>query len=133
MDEINVAHSGNLTGCARMKDPDTHHDRNNLASLEIMAVVVIIGALLALAIFAFFRVRNRSQDNAVMGNMRNLGAAADQYFLDHGTSRATLGDLRAYYPHLVPVAGEVYPTDYTLSTPITVTNIAGSRTITYLQ
>jgi len=61
--------------------------------VEIMIVVVIIGLLAAMAIPAFQKVRQSSQDKAVMNNMRQLGAAADQYFLENGTS--TLGTRRS--------------------------------------
>ena len=116
-----------------MNNSDESHDRNDLGTVGTIAVVVIILALAVLAVSALLKVRRTSQDNAVLGNIRNLGAAADQYFLEHSTSTASAADLRAYYSGPILVAGEAYPTAYTLSTPITVTNIAGARTITYLQ
>ena len=54
--------------------------------VEIMIVVVIIGLLAAMAIPAFQKVRASSQDKAVSNNLRQLGAAADQYFLENGVS-----------------------------------------------
>jgi type IV pilus assembly protein PilA len=104
--------------------------------VEIMIVVVIIGLLAAMAIPAFQKVRVSSQDKAVMNNMRQLGAAADQYFLEAGVSNVQLTALvgsSAYVKALSTVANESYPTDYTQGTPIIVTNIALSRTLTYLQ
>ena len=61
--------------------------------VEIMIVVVIIGLLAAMAIPAFQKVRQSSQDKAVMNNMRQLGAAADQYFLENGVSNAAITSL----------------------------------------
>ncbi len=52
--------------------------------VEIMIVVVIIGLLAAMAIPAFQKVRQSSQDKTVLNNARQLGAAADQYFLEFG-------------------------------------------------
>jgi type IV pilus assembly protein PilA len=104
--------------------------------VEIMIVVVIIGLLAAMAIPAFQKVRTASQDKAVLNNARQLGAAADQYFLEHGTSEALITSLvgaDAYIKSLSTVANETYPTEYTQSTPITIESIAGARTITYLQ
>jgi type IV pilus assembly protein PilA len=104
--------------------------------VEIMIVVVIIGLLAAMAIPAFQKVRTASQDKAVLNNARQLGAAADQYFLEHGTSLAEITSLvgaDAYIKSLSTVANETYPTEYTQSTPITIESIAGARTITYLQ
>ena len=104
--------------------------------VEIMIVVVIIGLLAAMAIPAFQKVRAASQDKTVLNNMRQLGAAADQYFLENGTSTAAITSLvgsSAYVKALNTVANETYPASYTQGTPITVTGIAGARTITYVQ
>ena len=104
--------------------------------VEIMIVVVIIGLLAAMAIPAFQKVRVSSQDKAVTNNMRQLGAAADQYFLENGVSTAQLTSLvgsSAYVKALSTVANEAYPTDYTQGTPIIVSGIAGARTLTYMQ
>jgi type IV pilus assembly protein PilA len=68
--------------------------------------------------------------------MRQLGAAADQYFLEFGTASAALSSLvgsSAYVKALNTVANESYPTDYTQGNPVIVSGIAGARTLTYLQ
>ena len=104
--------------------------------VEIMIVVVIIGLLAAMAIPAFQKVRTASQDKAVLNNARQLGAAADQYFLEHGTSEVEITSLvgaSAYIKSLSTVANETYPQDFTQGTPITIEDIAGARTITYIQ
>src|SRR5215217_4585988 len=54
--------------------------------VEIMIVVVIIGLLAAMAIPAFQKVRQASQDKAVLNNARQMSAAADQYYLEYGGS-----------------------------------------------
>jgi type IV pilus assembly protein PilA len=104
--------------------------------VEIMIVVVIIGLLAAMAIPSFQKVRMSSQDKAVTNNMRQLGAEADQYFLENGVTAAQLSSLvgsSAYVKALSTVANEAYPTDYTQGTPIIVSGIAGARTLTYMQ
>ena len=104
--------------------------------VEIMIVVVIIGLLAAMAIPAFQKVRASSQDKAVLNNIRQLGAAADQYFLENGTSTAVIAALVGssnYIKALSTVANESYPGDYSQGEAIIVTNIAGARTLTYLQ
>jgi type IV pilus assembly protein PilA len=104
--------------------------------VEIMIVVVIIGLLAAMAIPAFQKVRQSSQDKAVLNNMRQLGAAADQYFLEFGTSTADIVSLvgSSYYiKALNTVANENYPAVYTQGVTITVDHIAGVRTLTYAQ
>jgi type IV pilus assembly protein PilA len=104
--------------------------------VEIMIVVVIIGLLAAMAIPAFQKVRVASQDKAVLNNARQLGAAADQYFLENGVASAAITSLvgsSAYVKALNTVANETYPGTFTQGTPITISGIAGVRTITYLQ
>ena len=102
--------------------------------VEIMIVVVIIGLLAAMAIPAFQKVRASSQDKAVINNARQLAAGADQYFLEYGASTVGITDLvgtSAYVKVLKTVANEVYPQTYTQGITVTITSIAGARTITY--
>jgi len=102
--------------------------------VEIMIVVVIIGLLAAMAIPAFQKVRQSSQDKAVLNNARQLSAAADQYYLENGVSTVTLGSLVGtsnYVKALNLVANETYPDSYTQGVTITITGVAGVRTITY--
>lgn len=102
--------------------------------VEIMIVVVIIGLLATMAIPAFQRVTNASQDKAVLNNARQLSSAADQYFMESGVSTVTLTDLigaTSYIKSLNSVASESYPNYYTQGTTITISGVAGTRTITY--
>jgi len=102
--------------------------------VEIMIVVVIIGLLAAMAIPAFQKVRQSSQDKAVLNNARQLSAASDQYFLENGVSTVSRGDLvgsNNYVKSLNLVANETYPGGYTQGEAITIAGVAGVRTITY--
>ena len=102
--------------------------------VEIMIVVVIIGLLAAMAIPAFQKVRQSSQDKTVLNNARQMSAAADQYYLENGVSQVLFINLVGatnYVKALTPVAGEWYPDWYTQGVTITVRNIAGARTVTY--
>ncbi|MBL9214685.1 MAG: prepilin-type N-terminal cleavage/methylation domain-containing protein [Opitutaceae bacterium] len=102
--------------------------------VEIMIVVVIIGLLAAMAIPAFQKVRQSSQDKAVLNNVRQLSAASDQYFLENGVSTVAQTNLVGatnYVKALNTVASEVYPANYTQGVTITVSSIAGVRTVTY--
>ena len=102
--------------------------------VEIMIVVVIIGLLAAMAIPAFQKVRSSSQDKAVLNNARQLSGAADQYFLEGGFSNVAFTELVGsdkYVKAINTAAREVYPTNYTQGTTITVSAVAGTRTVTY--
>ena len=108
--------------------------RKGFTLVEIMIVVVIIGLLAAMAIPAFQKVRQSSQDKAVTNNVRQLSAASDQYFLENGVStvaRTSLIGATAYVKTLNTVAQETYPTNFTQAVTITVSSIAGVRTVTY--
>jgi type IV pilus assembly protein PilA len=102
--------------------------------VEIMIVVVIIGLLAAMAVPAFQKVRESSQDKTVLNNARQLASAADQYFLERGVSTVAYDDLvgnNKYVKSLSTVANETYPTNFTQGVAITVDGVAGVRTITY--
>jgi type IV pilus assembly protein PilA len=102
--------------------------------VEIMIVVVIIGLLAAMALPAFTKVRRSSQDKAVLNNARQLSAAADEFYLENGVSSVSIGDLVGstnYVKSLSLVARETYPAGFSQGTTITITGVAGARTITY--
>ena len=69
------------------------HSSKGFTLVEIMIVVVIIGLLAAMAIPAFQKVRTASQDKAVLNNMRQLAAAADQYYLENGATTVAQSSL----------------------------------------
>jgi type IV pilus assembly protein PilA len=101
--------------------------------VEIMVVVVIISLLAMLAIPGFQKVRLASQDKAVLNNARLL-AAADQYMMQEGATAVTITALVGptnLIKFLNVVAGESYPEQYTQGVTITISGIAGARTITY--
>lgn len=68
-----------------------------------------IGA--AMAIPAFNKARTPSQEKAVTNNLRQIAAAADQYFLEEGKTSVRIENLvgpNKYIRELNPVAGESY-------------------------
>jgi prepilin-type N-terminal cleavage/methylation domain-containing protein len=52
--------------------------------VEIMIVVVIIGLLAAMAIPAFQKVRQSSQEKTLINDARQVASAAAQYYLEQG-------------------------------------------------
>lgn len=108
--------------------------RPGFTLVEIMIVVVMVGLLCTLAVPQFAKVRNLSQDGAVLNNARQLASAASQYYLASGASSvetAALVGPTGYIKNLITVAGERYPTELYANTPILVTGIAGVRTMTF--
>jgi type IV pilus assembly protein PilA len=104
--------------------------------VEIMIVVVIIGLLAAMAIPAFQKVRQSSQDKAVLNNLRQLGAASDQYFLENGVSTVASSQLVGtspsnYIKQIQTVAGETYQGVITQGLGVSATGVAATRTISY--
>ena len=105
--------------------------------VEIMIVVVIIGLLAAMAIPAFQKVRASSQEKAIVNNLRQLSAAAQQYFLEFGVTQVDYDDLVGdgkYIKTIQKVAGETYPTTIDQDdTQIGVTgaNVSGKAVISY--
>jgi type IV pilus assembly protein PilA len=112
-----------------------HHMKNSkkgFTLVEIMIVVVIIGLLAAMAIPAFQKVRRTSQDKTIVNNLRQLNAAAQQYFLEQGTtsvsSTALVGtDTDKYIKSVQTVRGEAYPgTINATDTQLTATSSVGN-------
>lgn len=108
--------------------------RAGFTLVEIMVVVVVIGLLASMAIPAFKKIRQSSQDKAVLNNARQLSAGSDQYFLESGCSTVDIAMLVGptnYVRALNTVAGETYPTTFQHGVAITVTGVASLRTITF--
>jgi type IV pilus assembly protein PilA len=93
-----------------------------------IAVIPIIGLMAAMAIPAFQKVRIASQEKVMQNNVRQLAAAADQYYLDYAKSEATFDDIVGpgkSVPRLQPVFGEKYPRVFQKNVPIKVTKSDG--------
>jgi type IV pilus assembly protein PilA len=84
--------------------------KQDLATVSVYNPITV-GMLAAMAIPAFQKVRASSQEKAVLNNLRQLAAAADQHYLETGANHATLNDLvgpTKYIRQLRPVGGEDY-------------------------
>lgn len=71
-----------------------------------------------------------------MGNMRNISAAADQYFLENGKTSVRTIELIGTQSHhyikaIATVAHESYNEIVILGSGVTASGIGGTRTITY--
>lgn len=85
--------------------------KRNLAALAY-ANPVTIGLMAAMAIPAFQKVRETSQQKAITNNLRQLASAAQQYMLEEGAMSVRTEDLigpDAYIYSFEPVIGETYP------------------------
>jgi type IV pilus assembly protein PilA len=116
------------------------NNKKGFTLVEIMIVVVIIGLLAAMAIPAFQKVRENSQNKTIVNNLRQLYAAAQQYFLEEGVDSVSSTDLVGtdtdkYIKSIQTVRNETYPgtiddTD-TFLMPATDTEYNGDVTKTY--
>ncbi|HWA08100.1 MAG TPA: hypothetical protein VG838_01405 [Opitutaceae bacterium] len=91
----------------------SYWDRSLKQDVALISIYnpVTIGVIAAMAIPAFQKVRAASQEKAVLNNLRQLGAAADQYYLESGESSAKYSDLvgpTKYIKVINSVAGEDY-------------------------
>ncbi len=90
-----------------------YYNRSYKQELAAVALYnpVTVGLLAAMTIPAMDKVRTSSQEKAVLNNLRQLSAAADQYYLENGKRTATYNDLVGpdkYVRTITPVAGENY-------------------------
>ena len=109
---------------------NTKNSKKGFTLVEIMIVVVIIGLLAAMAIPAFQKVRQTSQEKALTNNLRQLASGADQYFLENGVTSvlsASLVGPDSYIKAFKPVAGtsDNYTSTITQGTDISATNPTG--------
>lgn len=108
---------------------------SGFATREIIIVLALVTGILAVVSYTGFRkVRQSSEDKAVICVVRQLAAAADQYYLENGVSTVELRQLVGatnYVKAVNTVAGESYPVRYTRGLTMTVTGVAGTRTVTY--
>ncbi|HUR60507.1 MAG TPA: hypothetical protein VM029_22480, partial [Opitutaceae bacterium] len=81
------------------------------ATAKVGAVCTSIGLALLLGGQAFGSVRRSSGDKAILCNIRQLAAAADQYFLENNKTVVSYDDLVGpdkYVKAINPVRGEDY-------------------------
>jgi type IV pilus assembly protein PilA len=108
--------------------------RHGFTLVEIMIVVVIIGLLASMAIPGWQRIRQASQDKAVLNNARQIAAGASQYMMENGVPFVPFTNLVGptnYVKEFSLVAAETYPTNITAGAAITISGVGGARTITY--
>lgn len=92
------------------------HWNRSLKQEVVMASVynpITVGLMAAMAIPAFQKVRVASQDKAIMNNLRQLNAAANQYYMEQAASTTTYNNLvgpTKYVKAVTPVMGEDYRT-----------------------
>ena len=79
---------------------------------------VPLGLMSAMAIPAFQKVRETSQEKTIINNLRMLASAADQYFLETGKDSVQVQKLigpNSYVKEIYVVDDETYPTFITTS------------------
>ncbi|MGH7959899.1 MAG: hypothetical protein ACREH8_23190 [Opitutaceae bacterium] len=84
--------------------------KQDIAAISVYNPMTV-GLMAAMAIPAFQKTRTVSQEKAVINNLRQLAAAADQHYLETGTTSATYDQLvgpQRYIKAVNPVVGENY-------------------------
>lgn len=110
----------------------SQHARKGFTLVEIMIVVVIIGLLAAMAVPAFNKVRQTALQKSAMNDLRQVAAAADQYFLENPTPPSvSVADLKNAYVKSLKYSGDnsgtvVYTDPIPRSGPITATYGTGT-------
>ncbi len=86
-----------------------------LATPQQLAVFVKTWSLIKTSLGtspAFQKVRETSQEKAIINNLRQLASSADQYFIETGEESVAVDELvgpTKYMRELVAIGGEVYP------------------------
>jgi type IV pilus assembly protein PilA len=102
---------------------------------EIIFSVVVLVIVTLFVVREFNRVRTLSSDKAVLGNLCQLAAGADQYYLENRVTVAAFSAIVGptnYIKALNTVAGEAYPAILIQGVAITASGVANARTITYM-
>jgi type IV pilus assembly protein PilA len=95
-------------------------------------VPVPLGLMSAMAIPAFQKVREASQEAAITNNLRMLASAADQHFIETGKNSVQTKELigpNSYIKELMMVDDETYPTFITTSDTEIVATLSNGTTI----
>jgi len=74
--------------------------RTGFTLVEIMIVVLIIGILLAIAVPNFIKARQNSRLQTILGNLRQIETAKEQWCMETGQTSASVpvqGDLTPVY------------------------------------
>jgi type IV pilus assembly protein PilA len=100
----------------------------------IVLLLVLIGTIAALFVVISRKVIAIHHDTIVRSNARQLSAAADEYFKESGATTVAYSSLVGatnYIKAVTPISGETYPSYYTKGVTLTITGVAGTRTLTY--
>ena len=93
--------------------PTIYHPLVNLTMIPFLMFGATVGVPMSFSALAAFRkVRETSIKKMITNNLRQLGSAADQYFLEHALTKVEVQELigeNGYIKNLDPVVGEVYP------------------------
>lgn len=93
--------------------------RKGFTLVEIMIVVLIIGILLAIAVPNFVKARQNSRVQTVVGNLKQIEAAKEQWAMDTGatsTATPTSADLAPQYMKKWPLGPVGTGADYVAGT-----------------
>ena len=102
--------------------------RKGFTLVEIMIVVLIIGILLAIAVPNFVKARQNSRLQTVIGNLKQLESAKQQWAMDKGkvsTDSPVAADLAPTYMQKWPLGPVGTSADYLANTVGTPSSFKG--------
>jgi type IV pilus assembly protein PilA len=92
----------------------------------------VLAVMIPLLLWAYSNVRWAGEDKAILGQLRQISAAADQYFLENSVTTVAYSNLVGPTNYIKAVrTHEAYPAYYTQGHAITASSLGRARTITY--
>ena len=103
-------------------------------SFEEVLLVLPAGVVAAMAIPAFQKVRQTSEEKLAINNLRMLASAADQYFVETGATEVTTAELvgpGSYIRELKPALNESYDMVITTGSSILSVTLDENRVVNF--
>ena len=90
------------------------NDESGFTLVELLVVIVILGVLSAVAVFAVGGISDKGKASACKADVSTVAAASEAYFVPNGGYAASLDELvTAKYLRQVPASGNGYTITYT--------------------
>ncbi len=89
------------------------HNEGGFTLIELLIVIVILGILAAIVVFAVGGVTDRGTLSACKADLKSVTVAAEAYYAQNGNYPATMAGLVPTFLHAVPSTTNGYTITYT--------------------